>query len=138
LDRFKIGYRGDGACSAYLEIDTQKEGLGLFGLKLIGDGPAGRFGSKSKFLLLGNGIHLDHHSIDLERKLRPGRFPVGEVIKHLFQAFCNLPVRRDLESHWTLFEALVMKLQVAARQEFIKTIQRPRCDQRGILHLEGT
>ena len=77
--RLEHGVRGDRTRSPNVDADLAQQGRLLLGGQLVGDGPARALCRESEGLLVGERVHLDHHSIGLVVVSVPGLFGGAHV-----------------------------------------------------------
>ena len=66
----EVGDRGQGAGAADLDVDLLEEGLGLFGRKFPGDGPARRAADGAEAVLEGEVVDFEDDTVDVVGELR--------------------------------------------------------------------
>ena len=85
-DGFQFGNGRNGAGAAYLVGDRVEAGGQLFGLELIGDGPAWALGGHAELFLLGVAVHFDDHPVDVEGKRVARGVPMLQKVQDLLDA----------------------------------------------------
>ena len=136
MHRLQIGYRRDGTCPPYLINHIDQGRLHLFGLKLISNGPTGRFCRISQQMLHPDIIDFDHNPIDRNRQTRPFFIPFCDKGPNFFKRIGQVNIRGHMEAPFFSFHQVsVMGFR---RSHFAgnivkKTIQMPFRYQRRIL-----
>jgi hypothetical protein len=87
LNRFKIGYRGDGACTSNLIVDRQEFCKRLLGLEFICDCPSWELSCVTKFLLVWEFVDFDYDSICRKWKVFAFGIPIGDELFNLINCF---------------------------------------------------
>ncbi|MNZ48066.1 hypothetical protein D3C78_658020 [compost metagenome] len=70
LHRFKARNRRDSACAPYLELHVAHKGHLLLCREFKRDSPARRAGDKAQLFLQRQGIHFNHHAVDIKPQRR--------------------------------------------------------------------
>src|SRR5690606_11242489 len=95
LHGFQARHRGNGAGTSHLEFHIQQLGDLFPGRELVGDRPARFTGAEAQLALLGNGVDLEHHAVDLVGQVVPARANVGVVVAAFVHAVGQLQLAAD-------------------------------------------
>ncbi len=96
-DGFQAGYGSQGSGAPHLGLDIEDARSRLAGFEFISDRPARRAGNLSQPALQLQAVDLDHHAVDLVRKLIAPSLHLFVIAKNFCQILATL-VRRRFET----------------------------------------